>query len=1293
MNAADAGLVNFNNTNAVIGALTGSRNLNLGASSISIGNNNASTNFSGALTNTGSIVKIGSGTLTLSGTNTYSGNTTVSAGTLALSGGNSTTNSANLIVAANAVLDVSGLTSAFTLAQALSSQTLSNSAVGAVINGTNNCSAGTLALVYDGVNPAFIITNGAMTISSATVFRVNNTSPALNPGTYRIISRATNGNPGLVTGAVPSSVTVTGNGIPATASAALQIDGAGNLNLVVSGPQQWSGASDTLWTTAGNWVSGVVPSSGNSIQFGNLSIANLSTVLNSNFNIFSLIITNPTGAISIGGANTLAITNGINMSVATQPLTITVPVVLGAAQTWTVTNGVALNVSGNVSGSAALTVAGGGTVTLGGTNTYTGNTTVSAGTLSVTGPYTGAVAGTTFLANGGSLAFSLGSGAANFYGDGYANSPQIGENTAATLTLQSGTLNINSRTGAGTSGNYGSLRLGNVAAGNGAMIVNGGILNVPGRILSAANGSGTARGTITLNSGALTVGTVGSAGSYAGTGGNGQGVLWFGAGISTVNLYGGTLSLWSLYNQAAGSVSVNLNGGTLKAIFGNATFTSGAMTMRVSTNGFTFDAAGYAVTNSSALIHDPAVTGLDGGLTVNDSTGTGRFTLLGTNTYSGNTTVSAGTLALGVNGSITNSANLIVAANAVLDVSGLTSAFTLAQVLSSQTLSNSAVGAVINGTNNCSAGTLSLIYDGVNPSFIITNGAMTISSATVFRVNNTGATLTPGTYKIISRATGGNAGLVAGAVPSSVTVTGGPGAGSPSLSIVGGELYLTVGGTSVISYTSTGPFTYDGAAHGATPNFSGSTGSRTTNYVGVSFAYGPSANAPTNAGTYYITNTVAGDANYFGATASQTFVINPLAITVTADAKSKIYGASDPALTYTNTPALVGGDSFTGALSRTAGETIGSYAINQGSLALNTNYTLNYTGANLTITPAALGITANSTNKTYGATLTFAGTEFSTSGLQFSDSVGSVTLTSAGAASSATVGSYSIVPSAAIGTGLTNYNITYNDGTLTVVAAGSSLALSSSANPSGYLDSISFTANLSPTNAAGSVTFFNGATPFSTNTIAAGVAVSDSISTLARGTNVITATYLGDANFIGFTNTLGQVVTNHPPVANSASYSRNAALNTFKIAVTNLLTNTSDADGDTVSLVSAGASTNSALVLVGGGYVLYYNTNSVADQFTYTVSDGQGGTNSASVNIAIDTTPLFGQSQIANTTGGTAELQFAGVPGYSYSVYRSTNLVTWTSLWTTNAPAGGVFQYTDDPAPQPSAYYRLQFNP
>src|SRR5207244_2000409 len=103
----------------------------------------------------------------------------------------------------------------------------------------------------------------------------------------------------------------------------------------------------------------------------------------------------------------------------------------------------------------------------------------------------------------------------------------------------------------------------------------------------------------------------------------------------------------------------------------------------------------------------------------------------------------------------------------------------------------------------------------------------------------------------------------------------------------------------------------------------------------------------------------------------------------------------------------------------------------------SSNYAITFTNGTLAITPYGLTVTAHNTSKTYGDTVSFAGTEFSSSGLVNSDTVTSVTLTSAGAATNATVAGspYAIVASAALGSGLGNYTISYVDGSLTVHAA------------------------------------------------------------------------------------------------------------------------------------------------------------------------------------------------------------------------------------------------------------------
>ncbi|MBV1758124.1 MAG: S-layer homology domain-containing protein [Dethiosulfatibacter sp.] len=88
--------------------------------------------------------------------------------------------------------------------------------------------------------------------------------------------------------------------------------------------------------------------------------------------------------------------------------------------------------------------------------------------------------------------------------------------------------------------------------------------------------------------------------------------------------------------------------------------------------------------------------------------------------------------------------------------------------------------------------------------------------------------------------------------------------------------------------------------------------------------------------------------------------------------------------------------------------------------------------AEVTVSKADLTITADDATKVYGEILSFDGTEFTTHGLTEFDSVNTIDLSSIGATTGAAIGTYDIVASNASGSGLSNYNITYVVGTLTV---------------------------------------------------------------------------------------------------------------------------------------------------------------------------------------------------------------------------------------------------------------------
>jgi hypothetical protein len=226
----------------------------------------------------------------------------------------------------------------------------------------------------------------------------------------------------------------------------------------------------------------------------------------------------------------------------------------------------------------------------------------------------------------------------------------------------------------------------------------------------------------------------------------------------------------------------------------------------------------------------------------------------------------------------------------------------------------------------------------------------------------------------------------------------------------------------------------------------------------------PSAAAGVDAGNYTITYV------------NGTLTVNKAALSITANAQSKVYGAT---VTFGSgstlfTPSGLQNSETVGTVTLavsgsggTAAAAVGSYTLtpsaSTGGTFTAANYTITYNTGTLTVNTKTLTVTANNRSKTYGATVTFAGSEFTTVGLVNGNTVTSVTLTSGGAVATAGVSGspYSIVPSAAVGTGLTNYNISYVNGSLTVnMAAPTSI---------GQANSITSNTSLSVTVPAGGV--------------------------------------------------------------------------------------------------------------------------------------------------------------------------------------------------------------------------------
>ena len=180
------------------------------------------------------------------------------------------------------------------------------------------------------------------------------------------------------------------------------------------------------------------------------------------------------------------------------------------------------------------------------------------------------------------------------------------------------------------------------------------------------------------------------------------------------------------------------------------------------------------------------------------------------------------------------------------------------------------------------------------------------------------------------------------------------------------------------------------------------------------------------------------------------------------------------------------------------------------------------------------------------------------------------------------------------------------------------------------------------------------------------------------------------------------VVTSLPPVAETYNVIRTAGL-VAHIFWSNLATNWSDPYGYPVTLAGLSlVSTNGVNVFTNGSQILYpASAPNVADQIMYTITDGQGDTNTGYINIQINPFVTGRQSPIITIGSSTITATFSGIPSYVYEIQRSTNLFLgagFVDITTNMTPASGLISvvdhFTDLGGVVPStAYYRLKWQP
>lgn len=555
----------------------------------------------------------------------------------------------------------------------------------------------------------------------------------------------------------------------------------------------------------GSWVGGVPAGAANVAVWDSTVQVNTAKTLGASLSWAGVKVLNPGGPITVGAGNTLTLgSSGLDLSLATNGLTLNCPVVLSANQTWVVTNGLAITNGGAISGSGLLVLNNGGnnngTILLTVADSYTGGTVINSGFVE---PYVITSFGTGEITNnGGDILCDLFTHSGVMVNPWYVTGTSLidMDNVNASFVFDgswsgNGTILVTNDTASGSTLTFGGASGGNMA-------------NFTGSIIVVTNASGTpSAGTIRFNNGGSQVNT-GNANMSVNLGSNSI--------VRLANRDGGTTSIgeltggpgtqvagptgaagtetWSIgakntsvtfagvfTNNAANEIAAltkvgsgtltltGTNSGGANGPTGLTTITAG--TLQIGDGNADGTLLGGSVVNSSALVFNRP----DSYIVTNFISGSGTVTLQGggTNTYTGNnsssgaTIISNGDLVLGASGLM--SCPVTVGSAGTFDISQ-NPAFNLNQTLSGSGVVTglvNAVGGSINPGGSGAAGTLTILGSltesgGINNQLVLSTpastndlitltGNLTLAGTNILTLSDfNGGSIPNGTYPLIA---------------------------------------------------------------------------------------------------------------------------------------------------------------------------------------------------------------------------------------------------------------------------------------------------------------------------------------------------------------------------------------------------------------------------------------------------------------------------------------------------------------------------------------------------------------
>ena len=905
------------------GTAAGMVYINTGNANITISSTIA--NNTGAL----ALVKTGAGTLNLSGANTYTGDTVVQEGTLLLSA--TTRVNGNVIVGSPgggpaAVYGTTATNSLFNGSFTTTATVYSNGTFNFDNNGGSYLS--TLNVIGGTVNAqaVYLLNTINMTGGSILGTTLNGTITAVN-------TTASASTANIATG-IGVSTSITFN--IARGSSAVDLNFSGVYAQYYSDGITKTGAG-VLELSGANTVSGTTTISSGTILLSNSMALQNSPLANGGTGIvFDSAVA--THAFQIGGLNgsgNLALQdnastpNAITLTLA--PLTNT-------------------SYSGTLSGAGSLIKTGTFNQTLSGSDTFTGSVSITNGKLTVANVATGVTSqalgeGNTVTlgvasTSSGNLIYTGAGGTLDKNISALGNGGDTIQNTGGGLLTLSGTLTKANTVLTLSSGSFnvtGQITGGGTNSFNSDFDVNNATVTV-----SATNNNYTGP-TLVYGGGTLLDGTSNAlpAGTVLTTGSTSDGAV-----TNTYNLSGFNQSIAALNSVSSGS-NVNIVTNT-----GTSTLT-------------------LTGTNSDNTIVSGSFGGSigDGSGKTSLTVGGGTQTLGGSNGYTGNTTISSGTLALisASSNNIASSAQIIVGtgtgSSAGLNATGISGGFVVpvAQTLSgfgtvtgattvngSLTPGTGTGGAVLTFASGLTIGNGANLHFGLGSTgdLVAVTGSLTLSGSAILNFSPSGTLVTGTAYDLFTYATGSLTG--AGNLSTWSLGTGTNPAGTT------GETFGTVslgGGTSAITVT------FNSSVANAYWTGSQDTSWNTLNSgssnFNTSLAGGTNAGALPGAATNVFFTTSSPTAAHLTTTTGTNFTINSLTFNASGSAAVSISG-NTLTINATGTNSNTSGNGITVASGAASGNSISS------NVALGASQTWTVTDAGNTLTVG--GVVSDGTN-------------------------------------------------------------------------------------------------------------------------------------------------------------------------------------------------------------------------------------------------------------------------------------------------------------------------------------------